>query len=279
MRAEIALEELAMVESPYRVKPGKKIDLSEWSTDDTGEFKTKSDAKPHIEKNLEKLIRLQDLLYGSGKYALLVVLQALDAGGKDGAISHVFSGVNPQGCNVTSFKVPSHLELAHDYLWRYHMACPTRGMIGIFNRSHYESVLVERVHNIVPREIWRHRFGQLNDFERMLHAERTIVLKFFLHISKAEQKRRLEARLQDKSKNWKLSPADLKEREYWGPYTKAMQDVLQHCSTEEAPWYVVPADHKWFRNWMLSDTIVRTLEKLKMKYPPAPKGLENIKIK
>jgi PPK2 family polyphosphate:nucleotide phosphotransferase len=268
-----------MIDSPYRVKPGKKVDLANWATDDTGDFKTKSDAKPLVEKNLEKLIRLQDLLYGSGKYALLVVLQALDAGGKDGAISHVFSGVNPQGCFVHSFKVPSHEELAHDYLWRYHNACPPRGMIEIFNRSHYESVLVERVHGIAPREIWRHRFGQLNDFERMLHSERTIILKFFLHISKAEQKRRLEARLKDKSKNWKLSPDDLRERKYWDHYTGAMQDVLQHCSTEEAPWYVVPADHKWFRNWVLSDTIVRTLEKLKMKYPPAPEGLLKIKIK
>jgi PPK2 family polyphosphate:nucleotide phosphotransferase len=268
-----------MPHSPYRVEPGKKVDLSKWPTDDTGPFKDKAEAKQDIKKNLKRLIELQDLLYACASHSVLIVLQAMDAGGKDGAISHVFSGVNPQGCNVTSFKVPSHLELSHDYLWRYHRACPAKGMIEIFNRSHYESVLVERVHKIAPKEVWSQRYEQINAFESMLVSEKTVVLKFYLHISKKEQKKRLEARLEDKAKNWKFSAADLAERKRWDDYTEAFEDALRCCSTEEAPWYVVPADHKWFRNWVLSDTIARTLEKLNLK-PPAPEGdLDKIKIK
>jgi PPK2 family polyphosphate:nucleotide phosphotransferase len=268
-----------MIDSPYRIEPGSKIDLRDWPTDDTGKFKDKAEAKPDVEKNLTKLIELQDLLYASGKHALLIVLQAMDAGGKDGAISHVFSGVNPQGCSVTSFKVPTHEELAHDYLWRYHMACPRRGMIGIFNRSHYESVLVERVHGIVPEKVWSKRFEQLNHFEHLLNNENTLVLKYFLHISKKEQKKRLEARLEDPTKNWKFDPSDLAERKHWDDYMLAWKDILRYCSTDDAPWFVVPSDHKWFRNWVLSDTIVRTLEKLKMEYPEPVKGLDKIRVK
>ncbi len=268
-----------MIDSAYWAKPGKRIDLSKFATGDTGPFKHKDNAAPLVEKNLTKLIELQDRLYAAGTHALLIVLQALDAGGKDGAIRHVFSGVNPQGCQVTGFKVPTHEELAHDYLWRYHKACPKRGMIGIFNRSHYESVLVERVHKIAPKKVWSRRYDQINHFEQMLTAEKTVILKFFLHISKEEQKRRLKARLADKSKNWKFQPSDLHEREYWDDYVEAWQDLLQKCSTEESPWFVVPSDHKWFRNWVLSDTIVRTLDKLDLKYPPAAKGLDKVKIK
>ncbi|MGD0461288.1 MAG: polyphosphate kinase 2 family protein [Tepidisphaeraceae bacterium] len=267
-----------MVPSPFRVEPGKKVDLSHWPTNQTSPFKDKDQAKPAIKKNLKRLIELQELLYASGSHSVLIVLQAMDAGGKDGAIDHVFSGVNPQGCNVTSFKVPSHLELAHDYLWRYHLACPLKGMMEIFNRSHYESVLVERVHKIVPKEVWSRRYEQINDFERMLTQENTLILKFFLHISKAEQRRRLEARLEDKTKHWKFNPLDLAERKRWDDYAEAFEDALRYCSTEEAPWYVVPSDHKWFRNWVLSDTIARALEKLNLKYPPAPPGLDDIKI-
>ena len=268
-----------MSDWPYRVKPGTKVDLAQWPTDDTGQFKDKSEAKPLIEKHLRKLDELQNLLYASAKHSLLIVLQAIDAGGKDGAIEHVFGGVNPQGCQVTSFKVPTHVELAHDYLWRYHQACPPRGMIGIFNRSHYESVLVERVKKIAPKDVWSQRFDQINDFERMLSAENTVILKFFLHISKAEQKRRLEARLEDRSKNWKFSVADATERKYWDDYTAAFEDAIRYCSTDYAPWFVVPSDHKWFRNWVLSDTIVRTLQKLNMKYPEPEKGLDQIRIR
>lgn len=268
-----------MSPSSFRVEPGKKVDLSKWSTDDTGPFKDKSQAKAEIKKLVTRLIELQDLLYASASHSVLIVLQAMDTGGKDGAINHVFSGVNPQGCNVTSFKVPSHVELAHDYLWRYHLACPERGMMTIFNRSHYESVLVERVHEIVPKEVWSRRFDQINAFEQMLISENTLILKFFLHISKGEQKRRLNARLQDKSKRWKFSPADLAERKLWDPYTAAYEDALRYCSTEQAPWYVVPSDHKWFRNWVLSDTIVRAMEKLGMKYPQPHEGLDKVKVR
>jgi PPK2 family polyphosphate:nucleotide phosphotransferase len=268
-----------MVHSKYRVEPGKKVDLSKWPTDDTGPFKDKDDARDATKKNLKRLVELQEEFYASSRHALLIVLQAMDAGGKDGAIEHVFSGVNPQGCNVTSFKVPSHLEASHDFLWRHHLACPAKGMIEIFNRSHYESVLVERVNNIVSKEVWSRRYDQINDFERMLTAEKTVIIKFFLHISKKEQKKRLQARLDDKSKLWKFDPADLKTRKHWDEYTEAFQDALRYCSTEDAPWYVVPADHKWFRNWVLSDTIVRTMEKLEMKLPPPPSGIEKIKVK
>jgi PPK2 family polyphosphate:nucleotide phosphotransferase len=267
-----------MSHSPFRVEPGKKVNLSHWPTDETSPFKDKDEAKPEIKKHLKRLIELQELLYASASHSVLIVLQAMDAGGKDGAIEHVFSGVNPQGCNVTSFKVPSHLEKAHDFLWRHHRACPPKGMMEIFNRSHYESVLVERVHKIVPKEVWSKRFDQINDFERMLTAENTLVLKFFLHISKAEQKKRLEARLEDKTKHWKFDPNDLAERKKWDEYTEAFEDALRYCSTEESPWYVVPSDHKWFRNWVLSDTIVRAMEKLNLKYPPAAEGLDDIKI-
>ncbi len=267
-----------MVQSPFRVEPGKKVDLSHWPTGETAPFKDKDQAKPAIKKNLQRLIELQEMLYASATHSVLIVLQAMDAGGKDGAIDHVFSGVNPQGCNVTSFKVPTHLELAHDYLWRYHLACPRKGMMEIFNRSHYESVLVERVHKIVPKEVWSRRYQQINDFERMLTAENTLILKFFLHISKAQQRRRLEARLEDKTKHWKFNPLDLAERKRWDDYVEAFEDALRYCSTEEAPWYVVPSDHKWFRNWVLSDTIARALEKLNLKYPPAPPGLDDVKI-
>jgi PPK2 family polyphosphate:nucleotide phosphotransferase len=268
-----------MVRSPYRVEPGSKVDLSNWNPGDTGPFKSKEEARPEVKKNIKRMIELQDALYASAKYAVLIVLQAMDAGGKDGAISHVFSGVNPQGCDVTSFKEPTHLELEHDYLWRYHIACPKRGMIVIFNRSHYESVLVERVKKIVPKEVWSRRYEELNAFEKMLTAEKTVILKFYLHISKQEQKKRLEARLKDKTKQWKISLSDLETRKKWDEYMEAFQDAIRHCSTAEAPWYVVPANHKWFRNWVLSDTIVRTMEKLDMKYPPPPPGIDKIKIK
>jgi PPK2 family polyphosphate:nucleotide phosphotransferase len=268
-----------MVHSPYRVEPGKKVDLSKWPTDDTGPFKDKSDARDPTKKNIRRLIDLQELLYASSSHSILIVLQAMDAGGKDGAIDHVFSGVNPQGCSVTSFKEPSKEELAHDYLWRYHLACPKRGMMGIFNRSHYESILVERVQKIADKDVWSKRFEQINAFERELVAENTVILKFFLHISKKEQKKRLEARIEDKTKQWKISPSDLATRKHWDEYTEAFEDALRFCSTEEAPWYVVPADHKWFRNWVLSDTIVRAIQKLDLKLPPPEKGIDKIKVK
>jgi PPK2 family polyphosphate:nucleotide phosphotransferase len=267
-----------MIDSPYLARPGKKLKLSHFDTADTGSFKDKDDAKPAIAKNLRKLKKLQELLYADSKHAVLIVMQAMDTGGKDGAIEHVFSGVNPQGCQVTSFKQPTPTELAHDFLWRIHTAMPRKGMIGIFNRSHYESVLVERVHELVPKQVWSTRYQTINHFEHLLAKEGTTIIKFFLHISKDEQKRRLQARLDDPKKHWKFDPNDLKERKRWDDYTEAYQDAVEKCSTDYAPWYIVPADHKWFRNWVLSDTIVRTLQHLKLKYPPPAQGVEGLKV-
>ncbi len=267
-----------MIDSPYLVRPGKKLKLSEHDTADTGKFKDKEHVRPDAEKNLKRLAKLQELLYAQSKHAILIVFQAMDTGGKDGSISHVFGPINPQGCQVTSFKQPTKLELAHDFLWRIHTAVPAHGMIGIFNRSHYESVLVERVHKLVPEKVWSKRYDRINEFERLLADEGTTILKFFLHISKAEQKRRLEARLKDKKRHWKIDPNDFAERKKWSHYMSAYRDALENCSAERAPWYIVPADHKWFRNWVLSDTIVRTMEKLGLKYPPPPPGVEGLKL-
>ncbi len=267
-----------MIDSPYLVKPGKKVRLDDWPTRDGGEFESKEASLPAVEKNLRKLDELQGELYAEGRRSLLIVFQAMDAGGKDGAISHVFSGVNPQGCQVTSFKRPSDNELAHDYLWRIHMQAPPRGVIGIFNRSHYESVLVERVRKIAPKDVWSRRFDHINAFEKLLADEGTTIIKFFLHISKEEQRERLQARLNDPAKNWKFNPGDLEERKMWDQYQDAYADLLTECSTEYAPWFIVPADRKWFRNWVLSDTIVRTMKRMDLHYPPAPAGLDDIVV-
>ncbi|HVT89993.1 MAG TPA: polyphosphate kinase 2 family protein [Tepidisphaeraceae bacterium] len=267
-----------MIDSPYLVEPGKKVKLSKFPTDATGKFKSKSDVLLICEKNLKKLAALQEVLYAQSKHAILIVFQAMDAGGKDGAIDHVFSGVNPQGCSVTSFKAPSALELGHDYLWRIHAAIPKKGMIGIFNRSHYESVLVERVHELVPRDVWEKRYKHINQFEKLLSDEGTTIIKFFLHISRDEQRERMEARLADKTKNWKFDPNDLLERKRWDDYMEAYEDAMEQCSTKHAPWYIVPSDHKWFRNWFISDTIVRTMEGIKLEFPKPIEGIEKIKI-
>jgi len=267
-----------MIDSPYIVEPGKKVRLKDWPTDDTGDFKDKEHAAPDTDKNLKKLSELQYLMYAEAKHSLLIVFQAMDAGGKDGAIAHVFGGVNPQGCAVHSFKGPSTLEKSHDFLWRIHAAAPPRGMIGIFNRSHYESVLVERVKNLCPEKVWSRRYDSINNFERMLADEGTTILKFYLHISKDEQKRRLEARLEDPDRNWKFSPNDLEERKFWKDYNEAFEDLLGKCSTKYAPWVVVPADRKWFRNWVISDIITRTLDKLGMKFPDPAPGIEKMKV-
>jgi len=267
-----------MQDSPYLVTPGSKVKLSDHPTDDTGKFKDKDEAAPATRKNVERLGELQELLYAEAKRALLVVFQAMDTGGKDGAIEHVFSAVDPQGCQVTAFKAPTPLELSHDFLWRVHAAVPPMRMIGIFNRSHYESVLIERVKNLVPEKVWSKRYDHINEFERLLSEEGTVVVKFFLHISKDEQKRRLEARLENPDKQWKFDPGDLVERGHWDDYMEAYQDALRKCSTKNAPWYIVPADRKWFRNWVVSDVLVRTLEELDMKLPKPVAGLDKIKV-
>ena len=268
-----------MIDSPYLVRPGKKFKLSDYSTDDTDDFKDKATAREAEKENLKKLAKLQDLLYAQAKHAVLIVLQAMDSGGKDGTIKHVFSGVNPQGCTVTSFKEPSHIELAHDYLWRVHAATPERGTIGIFNRSHYESVLVERVKNLVPPKVWSKRYDHINNFEKILSDEGTTIIKFFLNISYDEQRKRMERRLSDPTKNWKFSASDLKERKRWDQYMEAYQDALHKCSTDWGPWYVVPSDHKWYRNWAISEIIVRTIEKLDLHYPPPLKDADKVKVK
>jgi PPK2 family polyphosphate:nucleotide phosphotransferase len=267
-----------MSELSYRVKPGTRVNLSKFPSDDTGAFGSKADAADETDHLLKRMAKLQELLYADQKHAVLIVLQAMDTGGKDGSIEHVFSSVNPQGCTVTSFKQPTPMELRHDFLWRIHAAAPPKGMIGIFNRSHYESVLVERVHKLVPRKVWEKRFDRINEFEKMLEGEGTTILKFFLHISKDEQKKRLQARLDDKKRHWKFSTADLAERKFWSDYQEAYADAISKCSTHAAPWFIVPSDHKWFRNWLLTDTIVKAMEKLNMKYPPAAEGLDEIKI-
>ncbi len=267
-----------MIDSPYLVVPGEKFHLKDRPTSDTGPFADKSTGRAASEENCTLLEELQERLYAEAKHAVLVVLQAMDTGGKDGTIESVLGAVDPQGCSVASFKAPTSLELAHDYLWRIHQAVPAKGMIGIFNRSHYESVLVERVKNLAPKEVWSRRYEHINNFERMLADEGVTIVKFFLHISKQEQKQRLEARLANPEKHWKFNPGDLKERERWDDYQQAYEDALRECSTKHAPWYVVPADKKWFRNWVVSDVLVRTLKGLKMHYPPAAPGLDRIVI-
>jgi PPK2 family polyphosphate:nucleotide phosphotransferase len=246
------------------VKPGSKLRLKDRDPDDT--FGIKRNDKAH-QKVIDRLGELQHLLYADKRYALLIVLQALDAGGKDGTIRHVMSGVNPQGCDVHSFKAPSSVELSHDYLWRIHQAVPPLGNIGIFNRSHYEDVLIVRVHRLAPTEVWEKRYRQINEFERTLTENGVTILKFFLHISKDEQKRRFEARMQDVTRNWKLSLPDFEERQHWNEYQEAYEDALRKCSTERAPWYVIPANRKWLRNHMIAKLIVKALDGMKLKYP------------
>jgi PPK2 family polyphosphate:nucleotide phosphotransferase len=221
---------------------------------------------------------LQERLYAEHRRSLLVVLQAIDTGGKDGTIRHVFEGVNPQGCQVRSFKTPSSEELDHDFLWRYHAHVPGRGMIGVFNRSHYEDVLIVRVKELVPESVWRDRYGLINDFERLLTLSGTTVLKFFLHISRDEQKKRLESRLADPQKRWKFDPADLVERRSWDAYQTAFQDALTRCTTPLAPWYVVPANKKWFRNLVVARTVADTLEAMNPQFPEPKEGLDEVRV-
>jgi PPK2 family polyphosphate:nucleotide phosphotransferase len=267
-----------MTPSPYLAAPGKKFKLSKFDPDETGKYTDKEHAQPDVDANLKALDKLQEVLYADARYAVLIVFQAMDAGGKDGAIEHIFSGLNPQGCSVASFKAPSHLELAHDYLWRYHMAVPRDGMIGIFNRSHYEAILVERVRGIVPKKVWRKRYKHIRDFEEMLTDENVVLMKFYLNISKDEQKRRLQSRLDDPKKNWKFNPGDLEERKRWDAYMEAFEDAIAETSTENAPWYVIPSNHKWYRNLVISDIVVRTMKKLPLEYPKAVEGIQNYKL-
>jgi len=260
-----------------KVEPGQKIKLAEIDPAGVANL-TKDEAKAALAQNIKRMAKLQEVLYAEGKHALLIVLQAMDAGGKDGTVRSIMRGVNPQGVTVTGFKAPTVEELAHDFLWRVHRAVPGRGMIGIFNRSHYEDVLIVRVKNLAPKEVWQTRYQHINNFEQLLVDSGVTLLKFYLHISKKEQKKRLQARLDEPDKRWKFNPGDLAERARWDDYMHAFEDVFEKCSTKAAPWYIVPADKKWYRNAVLSETIVKTMESLEMKYPEPAAGLDKIII-
>jgi PPK2 family polyphosphate:nucleotide phosphotransferase len=261
----------------FKVEPGSKVKLKKIDPSFDDGRKSHKSAADEIEHYQKKLRELQDLLYAERRHSLLICLQALDTGGKDGAINHVLGAMNPQGCRVAPFKQPSAEEAAHDFLWRAHKAAPARGEVVIFNRSHYEDVLVVRVHNLVPKEIWSRRYDQINAFEKNLVANGTHILKFYLNISKEEQLKRFKERLDDPAKQWKISEADYKERAFWDDYVAAYQEALSRCSTGHAPWFVIPANHKWFRNLAIARIVVEHLESLNMKYPEPTVDIEHIR--
>lgn len=262
----------------HLVKPGTKVRLKNVDPADTAPYHDKKEVLELLSMDKKELFKLQELFYAEGQHALLIVLQAMDTGGKDGVIRHVMSGVNPQGCYVAPFKVPTPEELAHDYLWRVHKVVPPKRMIGIFNRSHYEDVLVVRVHELVPKRVWSQRYEQINAFEKHLVENGVTILKFFLHISKEEQKARLQARLDDPTKHWKFALGDLKERDRWDDYMAAYEDVLNLTSTPWAPWYLVPADRKWYRNLVVARVILETLRGFNMQWPKPAEDLSNVVI-
>ena len=262
------------------VHPGTNVRLKDVDPGYHGKHESHDHALPEIQAQLERIDALQYLMYAEGKHSLLILLQGLDAGGKDGVIRHVLTGMNPEGCRVIGFKQPTPAELAHDFLWRVHPHVPPKGSVAIFNRSHYEDVLVVRVHRLVPEQQWSKRFDLINDFEKLLVAENsTVILKFFLHISKEEQLERFKQRLDDPSRNWKISESDYKEREYWDDYTKAYEEMLQKTSTKHAPWFIIPSNHKWFRNLAISHIIVNTLDNLNIKRPKPAVDLAEIRRK
>jgi PPK2 family polyphosphate:nucleotide phosphotransferase len=269
---------MTMTEEEFVVAPGRQLSLTDHDPAYTGPYRDRRQAEDLLKVNLERLDELQNLLYADGRHALLVVLQGIDASGKDGTIRHVAGAFNPQGVRVVSFKVPTERELAHDFLWRVHQHTPGLGEIAVFNRSHYEDVLVVRVHNLVPQDVWRQRYDHINAFERLLVDSGVTILKFFLHISRDEQKRRFEKRLLNPRKNWKFRKDDLKERAAWDDYIAAYEEALSRCSTNCAPWIVVPANHKWYRNLVVSQFLVRALESLNLAYPPGEPGLGSVEI-
>lgn len=263
----------------YRIKPGEKLTLDRIDASETSLFKGgKAKAEQLLTENCGRLEALQELLYAGRAHKLLIVLQGMDTSGKDGTIRHVFQGVDPLGVRVASFKVPTDEELSHDFLWRIHRQVPGRGEVVIFNRSHYEDVLVVRVHKLVASKVWSKRYGQIRDFETMLAETGTILVKFYLHIDKQEQKKRLRKRLEDPTKKWKFRRGDLEERKYWDDYMEAYEDAIGKTTTDSAPWYVIPSNAKWYRNLVISDILIETLERLKMKYPEPEEDLEGVKI-
>ena len=265
--------------SELQVKPGVDIGLADFNPGSTGDFHSHHHAKSRLQSDIKRLAKLQSIFYASGQYALLIVLQGMDAAGKDGAIKHVMTGINPQGVDVSSFKVPSAVELEHDYLWRETKVLPPRGRIGIFNRSYYEELVVTRVHeSVLDREdlppgsasdpdLWKDRFEDINAFERHMTRNGTLIVKLFLHLSEDEQRKRLLARIETPEKHWKLSTGDVHERKFWNNYQRAYEEMLEHTSTKWAPWYIVPADHKWFTRVAVAGIIVSKLEALALEYP------------
>lgn len=264
--------------SEHKMPPFTSVCLEHLDPGYTGHYSKKKKAEKDLKRSREELITLQELLYAEDKHTLLIILQAIDSGGKDGTIRHVMRGVNPQGCQVTSFKQPTPEELSHDYLWRVHKALPSRRMIGIFNRSYYEDVLVVRVHELVPREQWEKRYDQINQFEHYLTENGLTILKFFLYISKEEQKERFQARLGDPHKWWKFSLGDLEERKRWNDYVQAYEAMLSLTSTPWAPWYIIPANRKWYRNLAVANIIIQTLRDLDMSYPEPEEDLSGVVI-
>jgi PPK2 family polyphosphate:nucleotide phosphotransferase len=261
----------------FRVEPGSNVKLKDIDPAFKDHHESRKEAVEEIEQDQERLRKLQESFYIDGRRSLLICLQGMDTGGKDGTINHILGAMNPQGCNVVGFRQPSVEELSHDFLWRIHQAAPAKGKVTIFNRSHYEDVLVVRVHNLVPQSIWSERYSQINAFEKGLVQSNTLILKFYLHISKKEQLSRFKERLDDPSKQWKISEADYKERGFWDSYTAAYEEALSRCSTQDAPWFVIPSDHKWFRNLAIARIVVEHLESLDMTNPRPKVDLEHIR--
>ena len=272
------MKKLGKLAKRYRIEEGKQLRLKDFDPGDTGKFHSKEQANEALEAGIAQLRDLQDKLYAQERWAVLLILQGMDAAGKDSVVKHVMSGVNPEGCQVYSFKAPSEEELKHDYLWRTNQRLPARGRIGIFNRSYYEEVLVVRVHKelldnekipppLISKSIWEERFEGMTAFERYLSHNGIVIRKFFLNLSKQEQKKRFLARLEEPEKNWKFSAADIHEREYWDDYMDAYEDMICHTATPDAPWYVVPADNKWYTHVVVAAAVVHTLEKLRLSYP------------
>lgn len=262
----------------YRVRFGQKIKLAEWDANKKDGFSgTKEEARTELADLTQKLAELQDILFAQHEHKILIILQAMDTGGKDGVIRSVFGKVDPQGVRVANFKVPTPIELDHDYLWRVHQQVPGKGELVIFNRSHYEDVLVVRVHQLAPEKAWKRRFQQINAFEKMLVEEGTTLIKFYLHIDPEEQRQRLLERIDIPEKQWKFNSGDLKERGRWKDYMDAYEDVLSKTSTREAPWYIIPANRNWYRNWLIASILVSTLKSLKMKFPPAEENIDQFR--
>ncbi len=261
----------------YRVTPGQKIDLDTFDAGSKPKGLSREEGEEAFASLTARLRDLQHMMYAEDKRSVLVVLQGRDAAGKDGTIRHVFGPVNPQGCRVTSFKVPSKLEASHDFLWRCHIATPARGQIGVFNRSHYEDVLVVRVHDLVPKSVWSKRYDHINAFEQLLADKGTMILKFYLHIDRDEQLERFKKRMDNPRKNWKISTADYSERPHWDAYTAAFEEALKKCSTDHAPWFVIPSNRKWFRNLAIAKIVVDAMEGMKMEFPEPSMDMKEVK--